>query len=97
MSEPIANRHRRRGTVALVPVSGMTRRAGLIFALVTTAFWGVWGAFAGLPAEHGFPETLIYVVWAFTMIPPALYALARVGWKSARGPALGAPGRASSA
>ena len=59
----------------------MTRRAGLIFALVTTAFWGVWGAFAGLPAEHGFPETLIYVVWAFTMIPPALYALARVGWK----------------
>ena len=59
----------------------MTRRAGLIFALVTTVFWGVWGAFAGLPAEHGFPETLIYVVWAFTMIPPALYALARVGWK----------------
>lgn len=80
MSEPITNRHRRRGTVALFPVSGMTRRAGLIFALVTTAFWGVWGAFAGLPAEHGFPATLIYVVWAFTMIPPALYALARVGW-----------------
>jgi uncharacterized membrane protein len=30
--------------------------------------------------ENGFPETLIYVVWAFTMIAPALYALARVGW-----------------
>jgi uncharacterized membrane protein len=57
------------------------RRAGLIFALVTTGFWGVWGAFAGLPAEHGFPETLIYVVWALTMIPPALYALARTGWR----------------
>ena len=41
----------------------------------------MWGAFAGLPAENGFPETLIYVVWAFTMIPPALYALARVGWR----------------
>ena len=57
------------------------RHAGLIFALVTTAFWGVWGAFAGRPAENGFPETLIYVVWALTMIPPALYALARNGWK----------------
>ena len=53
----------------------------LIYALLTTLFWGVWGAFAGLPTEHGFPETLVYVVWALTMIPPALYALARVGWK----------------
>ncbi len=52
-----------------------------MFALVTTGLWGVWGAFAGRPAEHGFPETLVYVVWAFTMIPPALYALARVGWR----------------
>jgi drug/metabolite transporter (DMT)-like permease len=59
----------------------VNRRAGLIYALITTVFWGVWGAFAGLPAEHGFPETLIYVVWAITMIPPALYALARTGWK----------------
>ncbi len=58
----------------------MNRRAGLAYALVTTLFWGVWGAFAGMPADHGFPETLIYVVWAITMIPPALYALARTGW-----------------
>ena len=63
-----------------VPESPVTRHVGLIFALVTTAFWGVWGAFAGRPVENGFPETLIYVVWAFTMIAPALYALARVGW-----------------
>ena len=59
----------------------MNRRAGLVYALVTTLFWGVWGAFAGLPADHGFPETLIYVVWAITMIPPALYALGRSGWR----------------
>lgn len=59
----------------------MNRHTGLIFALITTAFWGVWGAFAGRPADNGFPETLIYVVWAFTMIPPCLYALARVGWR----------------
>ena len=58
----------------------MNRHAGLVYALVTTLFWGVWGAFAGMPADHGFPETLIYVVWAVTMIPPALYALARHGW-----------------
>jgi len=58
-----------------------SRHTGLIFALVTTAFWGVWGAFAGRPADNGFPETLVYVVWSLTMIPPALYALARVGWK----------------
>ena len=63
------------------PESHVKRHAGLIFALVTTAFWGVWGAFAGRPAENGFPETLVYVVWAFTMIPPALYALGRNGWK----------------
>ena len=53
----------------------------LMYALLTTAFWGVWGAYAGLPTQHGFPETLVYVVWALTMIPPALYAWHRVGWK----------------
>lgn len=59
----------------------MTSRPWLIYALVTTAFWGVWGAFTGLPANYGFPETLIYCVWALTMIPPAIYALSRVGWR----------------
>jgi uncharacterized membrane protein len=59
----------------------MRSRAWLAYALVTTGFWGVWGAFTGVPANHGFPETLIYVVWALTMIPPALYALRRVGWR----------------
>lgn len=65
----------------VVASTGMSRHAGLVFALVTTALWGVWGAFAGRPAENGFPETLVYVVWALTMIAPALYALARLGWK----------------
>jgi uncharacterized membrane protein len=58
----------------------LSRHAGLMFALVTTVFWGVWGAFAGRPAENGFPETLVYVVWSFTMIPPALFAMSRVGF-----------------
>jgi uncharacterized membrane protein len=59
----------------------MRSRAWLAYALVTTVFWGIWGAFTGLPTSHGFPETLIYVVWAVTMIPPALFALRRVGWR----------------
>lgn len=53
----------------------------LIYAVITTVFWGVWGAFTGLPTENGFPETLIYCVWAVTMIPPALFVLGRSGWK----------------
>jgi uncharacterized membrane protein len=64
----------------------MHSRTWLTYALVTLGFWGVWGAFTGLPANHGFPETLIYCVWALTMIPPALYALARVGWRLQRDP-----------
>ena len=59
----------------------MRSRPWLVYALVTTGFWGVWGAFTGLPANHGFPETLIYAVWALTMIPPALFALRRVSWR----------------
>lgn len=56
----------------------------LTYALITTLFWGAWGALTGLSAERGFPDTLIYVVWALTMIPPALFALARTGWRLQR-------------
>jgi uncharacterized membrane protein len=55
-----------------------------IYALITTLFWGVWGAFAEFPTRHGFPDTLVYVVWTVTMIPPALYAMQRVGWRVQR-------------
>jgi drug/metabolite transporter (DMT)-like permease len=51
----------------------------LTYALTTMVLWGVWGAFAGLPSEHGVPETLNYVVWALTMIPPALIVLKHGG------------------
>jgi uncharacterized membrane protein len=56
------------------------KKPWLMYALVTTGFWGVWGAFAEVPTHHGFPETLVYVVWALTMIPPAVFAMRRVGW-----------------
>lgn len=53
----------------------------LTYTLITTLLWGVWGAFTGLPAEHGFPDTLIYVVWALTMVVPGVIVLARNGWR----------------
>ncbi len=59
----------------------MKARPWLGYAIVTTLFWGVWGAFAGKPTDNGFPDTLVYVVWALTMVPPAVYALGRVGWR----------------
>ena len=62
------------------------RRPWLVFALATVALWGVWGALAGLSAQHGFPDTLVYCVWALTMIPPALYILWRNAWKLERSP-----------
>lgn len=56
-------------------------RAWLHYALATVALWGVWGAFAGISAQRGFPDTLVYCVWSLTMIPPALIVVARGGWR----------------
>ncbi len=53
----------------------MSASRWLRHALLTTALWGTWGAFTALPSEHGFPDTLTYVVWALTMIAPAFWAL----------------------
>jgi uncharacterized membrane protein len=51
---------------------------------MTTLTWGVWGAFPSVPSEHGFPDTLTYVVWALTMIAPATWALRRMQTPVAR-------------
>ncbi len=59
----------------------MKSRLWLLYAIVTTTFWGVWGAFIEIPERAGFPATLGYSVWALTMIPPALVALRLAGWK----------------
>jgi len=53
----------------------------LVFAIVTTTFWGVWGALIEIPEKAGFPATLGYSVWALTMILPALIALKIINWK----------------
>ena len=53
----------------------------LAYAIITTVFWGVWGAFIEIPEKEGFPATLGYVVWSLTMIPCALVALKIIQWK----------------
>ena len=62
----------------------MRNRLWLVYSLVTTAFWGVWGALIEIPEKAGFPATLSYAVWALTMIPPAVVALKLVGWRLER-------------
>lgn len=52
-----------------------------IYTLITVSFWGIWGALIEIPEKAGFPATLGYTVWAFTMIPPALIALKLIKWK----------------
>ncbi|NMC40181.1 MAG: EamA family transporter, partial [Bacteroidales bacterium] len=57
------------------------KRLWLVYALITTSFWGIWGAFTEIPERAGFPPTLGYVVWSLTMIPCAIFALGKIGWK----------------
>lgn len=59
----------------------MFSKKWLLYAVITTLFWGVWGAFIEAPEKAGFPATLGYTVWALTTIPCALVALRLVGWK----------------
>jgi uncharacterized membrane protein len=59
----------------------MFKRPWLLYALITTLFWGIWGALIELPGKAGFPPTLVYIVWSLTMIPCALVALALIQWK----------------
>lgn len=56
-------------------------RTWLSYAIITTIFWGVWGALIEVPQKAGFPPTLGYIVWALTMIPCALVALYIIDWK----------------
>ena len=62
------------------------RRPWVGCSLTTVVLWGVWGALSGLSAEHGFPDTLVYGVWALTMIPPAIVVLWLGGWRLDRTP-----------
>lgn len=56
-------------------------RLWLVYAIITTIFWGVWGAFIEIPEKSGFPATLGYVVWSLTTIPCAIFAMNKIKWK----------------
>ncbi len=59
----------------------MKTKNWLIYAIVTTIFWGIWGAIIEIPEKAGFPATLGYCVWALTMIVPAVIVLKKVNFK----------------
>jgi len=58
-----------------------SKKLWLAYAIITTVFWGIWGALIEMPEKAGFPATLGYTVWALTMILPALVALHLIKWK----------------
>lgn len=58
-----------------------SNRTWLTYAIITTIFWGIWGALIEVPQKAGFPPTLGYIVWSLTMIPCALVALYIIDWK----------------
>jgi drug/metabolite transporter (DMT)-like permease len=51
-------------------------RSWIFYAALLILFWGIWGAFSALPANwYGYPDQMIYSIWALTMIIPAAFAL----------------------
>ena len=56
----------------------MKKNPWLLYALTTTLFWGVWGAFT---ETSGYGGTIIYIIWSVIMLLPALIALRNINWK----------------
>jgi drug/metabolite transporter (DMT)-like permease len=57
------------------PTTGGTR-SWIFYAALLILFWGIWGAFSALPANwYGYPNQMIYSIWALTMIIPAVFAM----------------------
>ena len=71
------------GQTGMTVSNGGASRAWVFHALITVVpLWGVWGALAGLSSRNiGSPTRWCTAVWSLTMIPPALFVLARNGWK----------------
>ncbi|WP_022887569.1 DMT family transporter [Glaciibacter superstes] len=48
----------------------------ILYAALLVLFWGVWGAFSSLPTTlYGYPDEMVYIIWAFTMLIPCFFAL----------------------
>lgn len=50
----------------------------LLYALVTMITWGIWGAFSD---QTTLSKTMVYVIWALSMLPCALVALINIRFK----------------
>jgi len=59
----------------------MGKKIWLVYALVTTITWGFWGALSSTPMVNGFPSTLVYCIWALTMLIPGVVVLKINNWK----------------
>lgn len=58
------------------PTSRRTGASWVPFAGLLVLTWGVWGAFSGTPtSKYGYPNEMIYILWALTMLIPAFVAL----------------------
>lgn len=57
----------------------MKDKLWLVFILVTILTWGFWGALSGWQLQNlggeGLSDSVVYIVWALTMVPCALVAL----------------------
>lgn len=60
----------------------------LLYAIITMLTWGVWMTFSDptlgekyLGISKDFPSEMVYVIWALSMIPCALFALFNIKWK----------------
>jgi drug/metabolite transporter (DMT)-like permease len=64
---------------ASASTGGVTRAGGtrwIPYAGLLVLFWGVWGAFSGAPTSlYGYPNEMVYILWAFTMLIPAYFAM----------------------
>ncbi|MEO9476057.1 MAG: DMT family transporter [Cyclobacteriaceae bacterium] len=56
----------------------------LLYAIITTIFWGAWGAIIEIPEKNGLPPTMGYIAWAITMVPCAFVALYIINWNLER-------------
>ena len=50
----------------------------LLYAIITMVTWGIGGAFSD---QTTLPKTMVYVIWALSMIPCAIAALANIKFK----------------
>jgi drug/metabolite transporter (DMT)-like permease len=63
---------------AATSTSGPTRGGArwVPYAGLLVLFWGVWGAFSSAPTTlYDYPNEMVYILWAFTMLIPAFFAM----------------------